>query len=652
MRGFIHLDDFNEAKAGHAPTFQLSSKSSPETPATEEEKKDAPVQQTRTLPTVPDVDIGAWLDFDLKAPILDALRILGFTKPTPIQAKALPLGLARRDIIGAAATGSGKTLAYGIPILQHLIRTWKNTPKTTAGSGPSGSPALAGLILTPTRELATQVKDHMVALAQCTPQPTHILPIVGGMSIQKQERVLSRHPHIIVATPGRLWELMEGNDSFLLYLRTLSFLVIDEADRMFETGHFRELTSILKAISRRSVSDGGDFPKAKGAKDGEANLEVTPPSTQGAPKPPRRQTFVFSATLGKDFLSSAKEKKGKGSGSKVSDDPMKQLLRKVEFDDSNRQIVDVTVQGAGGAKASTLIERRVDCIQTDKEILLYYFLLRFPCRTLVFVNSIDAARRILPSLQLLQLPVFGLHGQMQQRARLRSLERFRDHDNAILIATDVAARGLDIPEVEHVIHYQVPRSKGTYVHRSGRTARAGHEGLSTIFCGAEEVKAYKALMGVLGKGGNIPEFPVDRGLVTSLRERVVLARKINAAEHKESKAKHEEDWMRKQAEAMDIILDESMIGGGSKGKGKKGWVEEEEGDEANAGKQLRKVAQWKSQLQALMGSSVIPRGASAKYPTSGHVRDLPARLMLEGNKSGLRGHKQVSIMEAVRQAER
>lgn len=519
--------------------------------------------------------------------------------------------------------------------MQHLLRSWKNTPKGKTQTQPS----LAGLILTPTRELATQVKDHLVSLAQCTPQPTHILPIVGGMSIQKQERVLARHPHIIVATPGRLWELMEGSDDVLLYLRSLSFLVIDEADRMFETGHFRELTSILKALSRRS---------APGQEGG--------PQDSSSPRPPRRQTFVFSATLGKDFLSSSLKdkggKKGKGS-SKTHDDPMNQLLHKVEFDDPNRQVVDVTTQGAGGAKASTLLERRVDCVQADKEALLYYFLLRFPARTLVFVNSIDAARRILPSLQLLRIPAFGLHGQMQQRARLRSLDRFRDHPHGVLLATDVAARGLDIPEVEHVIHYQVPRTKDTYIHRSGRTARAGHEGLSTLFCGAEEVKAYKALMGVLGKGNGLAEFPVDRGLVTNLRERVTLARKINEAEHKVSKVKHEEDWMRKQAEAMDIILDDSMVGGHKgKGKGKKGWVDDEE-EEFKANHQQHKVAQWKAQLEALLGSSVIPRGSSAKYPTSGHVRDLPALLMLEkAGQGGLRGHKKVSIVDAVRHEER
>ncbi|CAG8808602.1 880_t:CDS:2, partial [Gigaspora rosea] len=199
--------------------------------------------------------------------------------PTPIQEKTLHAGLNGRDVIGKAETGSGKTLAFGIPILEYIVKQKKK----------SSEKQLVALILTPTRELAIQIKNHLQNVGKFA--TINIMTVVGGMAIQKQKRLLEKNPNIIVGTPGRLWELFSENDEYLNALRHIRFLVLDEADRMLEAGHFKELSYILSKLSRNRH---------------EQDDKIIQDDAKGIPK---RQTFIFSATLDNNLKSDINRKK-------------------------------------------------------------------------------------------------------------------------------------------------------------------------------------------------------------------------------------------------------------------------------------------------------------------------------------------------------
>lgn len=478
--------------------------------------------------------------------IENGLKKQKFTKPSQIQEQALPLALAGRDVIGVAETGSGKTLAFGFPILQCLAQQ-------AAFAKESSSPlneSLTALILTPTRELAIQVKDHLVAFAQFTGH--HVVPIVGGMSIQKQTRQLDRNPAIIVATPGRLWELISTNPTYSERLIQARFLVLDEADRMLESGHFEELSNILKLLERKreKTSDwdqhvkaaaaaktaGGDDDEDQEKKDGKGKEDtVKPTSIARTDYDFSRQTFIFTATLSKELSLNLTRKKNKAKSAQQSTEgTLEDLMERIEFHDESPAMVNV---GSEKIVASKLLEAKIDCLTAEKDLYLYYFAKKYPGRTLVFVNSIDAIRHLVPMMQLLGIEALGMHAQMQQRQRLKNLDRFKSNPFAFMIASDVAARGLDIPLVDHVIHYQVPRSGDIYVHRSGRTARAENEGISLLICGPDEVQLYRKMCITLKKDktGGIPDFPIDRGVINEMKKRVALAKKIDEQEHRVQK---------------------------------------------------------------------------------------------------------------------
>ncbi|KAI8323217.1 P-loop containing nucleoside triphosphate hydrolase protein [Martensiomyces pterosporus] len=548
-------------------------------PKDESEDEEDPGEDNRAEEDVedPDVDVSAWENYGVHPLILRALKHRGFSVPTEIQSKTLTKALSGRDIIGAAETGSGKTLAFGIPMLQHIA---KHRGKWT---GPTG------LILTPTRELAIQVKDHVKAMARFV--RARVVAIVGGMSQAKQERLLTTSPDIIVATPGRFWDLVSSNDTYLNYIRSISFLAIDEADRMLEPGHFMELKYIFKAINEAALK-----PQQKRSKP--------------------RQTFVFSATLLKDMQFNARrvsEKAKKMNKGKPKPGSMEDLIERVNFQDKSPAFVDVTQPDA---TARTLVEARIDCLANEKDFYLYYFLVRYPARTLVFVNSIDSIRRMVPILRLLNVNVFGLHAQMEQRQRLKNVDRFRDTENAVLVASDVAARGLDIPKVEYVIHYQLPRSGDLYVHRSGRTARARHEGLAIMLVSPEERKSYYKMCAVLNK--DLTLFPVDLDLLGRLKSRVDLARQIDLKEHKLNKLTHERNWFKKNAEELDIELDSDFMPSS----------DDEEGSElARSNKQGRlEIKSLKNRLKSMLSKKIMTRGISGRYLSSGVISDLAERL--------------------------
>ncbi|XP_065831355.1 ATP-dependent RNA helicase DDX24-like isoform X2 [Oscarella lobularis] len=518
----------------------------------------------------------AWSELDLPDVIIQGLEDSQFASPTPIQAKAIPPAVRdRRDVVGAAETGSGKTLAFGIPLLYHILRM-KETAKDVR--------PLYALVLAPTRELALQVKKHLVAVAKYT--SIQIVAVVGGMAAQKQERFLQREPEIVVGTPGRLWEMIDMGDPHLSKVADLPFLVIDEADRMVEQGHFAELANILDRL---------------------------PQPNRGKSE---RQTFVFSATL-------TLPKRMKKKASKSSAQTLDELMKKVRLS-SNPCVIDLT-QKRGTVE--TLVETRITCTEEEKDVYLYYFLLNHPGRTLVFTNTIDCIRRLKSLLALLKLDPLPLHAGMQQRQRLKNLDRFSSRSNGLLLASDVAARGLDIPNVDHVIHYQIPKNADLYVHRSGRTARASADGISVMLVGPKDLQFYRGICKVLNRDRDLSTFPVDMSYWLALKERISLAKKIDKEELSESRVRSKDSWFLKTAKEMDIDLDDEIM------------ESMEDRHEKLSKKQKVQLKQMKAQLVELLERDLLPFGHSVHFPTSS------AKLI----DIGLRGHEAIyrSAMKSV-----
>lgn len=213
------------------------------------------------------------------------------------------------------------------------------------------------------------------------------------------------------------------------------------------------------------------------------------------------------------------------------------------------------------ALAQRLSEAHISCLTEDKDLYLYYFIFRYPGRTLIFANSIDCIRRLVSLLTLLQLEPLRLHAGMQQRQRLKNLDRFRANPRAVLVSSDVAARGLDIPGVQHVVHYQLPRTAELYVHRCGRTARAHCDGISVALIGPDDMPAYKRICRDLHKSNGLPDFPLDLLDVRALRKRLLLARRIDKEQHRVDKASREHNWFRRAAAAADLVLDTDLVNG-------------------------------------------------------------------------------------------
>lgn len=581
-------------------------------------------------------DVSAWKDLFVPEPVLQALSYLGFSAPTPIQALALPSAIRdNMDVLGAAETGSGKTLAFAIPMIHSVLQWQKSNSSTTRNDSVSKDShqhhdetswenedeaeklthqqaedsgdeddasfttgcvkvlenfefdsddkthtvsshkktPLLGLVLTPTRELAVQVKHHIDAVAKFTGIKTAI--IVGGMAAQKQERVLNRKPEIVIATPGRLWELVKERHPHLSNLRQLRCLVIDEADRMVEKGHFLELSQLLEILN-----------------DSQYN--------------PQRQTFVFSATLTLVHQTPTRVLQKKNAKKMDKKTKLELLMEKIGIK-GKPKVIDLTRKEA---TVETLTETRIHCNTNEKDYYLYYFLLQYPGRTMVFANSIDCVKRLSSLLTILNCDPLPLHANMHQKQRLKNLERFAERESCVLLTTDVAARGLDIPNVQHVIHYQVPRTSELYVHRSGRTARAANEGLSLLLIGPDDLINFRKIYKTLEKSEELPFFPVETKCMTSIKERMNLARQIEKAEFFNSRAKQHNSWLQQAAEALEIDLDDDML------MGRKTSEEEES--------QKQKILKgMKKQLKRMLSQPLFKVLMKTKYPTQSGKLLLP-----------------------------
>ncbi|KAF8814834.1 P-loop containing nucleoside triphosphate hydrolase protein, partial [Phlegmacium glaucopus] len=462
------------------------------------------------------------------------------------------------------------------------------------------------------------------------PPHVSVAAVVGGMSAQKQKRILDRGVDVLVATPGRLWDIMQDNDDLAGEIKGLRFLVLDEADRMIEAGHFVEVENILRLTLRDTIDDQiptdfGDLPgdqveqgedKKEGIKDG-------------------LQTFVFSATLSKDLQRNLKKRfRPKGNKKHYKRDAapastLDDLLLRLDFRDPTPEVIDLSPVGG---IVSTLQEGKIECLSGDKDVYLYYFLLRYPGESLVFLLSIDGIRRLMPLVELLNINAFPLHSQLEQRQRLKNLDRFMHTANSVLLATDIAARGLDITGVDHVIHFQIPRSADTYIHRNGRTARAMQKGFSMLMSAPDERRVVKALLGSLGREeSSIPEMSIELSMLDKLKTRVQLARKIENAQHKIKKTNHDRKWMKETAETLGVDLDSDFISDSD---------DEEKISNQKCKAKDRAMTNMKAELKHLLSQPLIARGISTRYITSG------SRLIVDDLLAGNLNEAMVGLKKA------
>jgi ATP-dependent RNA helicase DDX24/MAK5 len=546
----------------------------------------------------PDTDVSDWSSLPLSENLLSAISSLGFTTPTPIQSSAIPKILQGHDVIGKAVTGSGKTLAYGIPIFEQWLRLRRGQQTTLSSSSQSPS----ALILAPTRELAHQLAKHISNLTQACPDRPRLATVTGGLSIQKQLRQLA-DADIVVGTPGRLWDVINESQEFVNGLKRIRFLVVDEADRLLSEGHFKEVDEILDALDREVIYD----PDA---------------GQQAQETQPVRQTLVFSATFHKGLQQRLMSKSRSAGGDLLNNtQSMEYLLKKLSFREKRPVFVDVnpTTQ-----MAAALSEAILECGAMEKDLYLYYLLLQnHQAKVLVFANSISSVKRLVPLLQNLNLPAVALHSTMPQKARLRSLERFAGQ-HTILVATDVAARGLDIKNIDLIVHYHVPRTADMYVHRSGRTARADKAGKSVMLCSPDEVASVTRLIGKIHSEYHLDAVHADPTTVTRLRPRLELSQKLTDATLAKEKAGTRDDWLRNAAEELgvDYDSDEFAAEGAktSRGRGTGNSKKHKVAGVVSKGE----IANIRAQLTGLL-SQRVNLGVSPRYLASGNV-DVDALL--------------------------
>jgi ATP-dependent RNA helicase RhlE len=343
-------------------------------------------------------------ELGLDPELVQAVKAEGYTTPTPIQVQAIPYVLQGRDVLGCAQTGTGKTAAFALPTLQRL-----------AASTPGGTPKIRCLVVTPTRELATQVGESFETYGRGL--DLYVTVIFGGVGQDKQVKELRQGVDILVATPGRLLDLMNQR---LVSLQAVEVLVLDEADRMLDMGFIHDVKKILTAL------------------------------------PTQRQTLFFSATM---------------------PDEIESLVKSILKNPARVAVAPVS-------STAERVAQKVFFVHNGDKRALLVKLLEDPSvtRALVFTQMKHVANRVMEHLEKAGISSAAIHGNKSQSARERALDGFKDGSVRVLVATDVAARGIDVDQISHVINYDLPNVPETYVHRIGRTARAGKSGEAWSFC--------------------------------------------------------------------------------------------------------------------------------------------------------------------------
>ena len=412
--------------------------------------------------------------------LCEAIEALGWHAPTDIQAASIPEAIKGRDIVGLAETGSGKTGAFAIPVLQALLQNPQR---------------LFCVVLAPTRELAFQINEVFEALGASI--SLHSVCIVGGIDMITQSIALAKKPHVIVATPGRLVDHLQNTKGFSL--RTLKYLIMDEADRMLSLDFEEDINKILALIPRE------------------------------------RRTFLFSATM----------------TSKVAKLQKASLVDPVKVEVSNKF-----------QTPKQLIQQYLFIPFKWKDCYLAYLLDEFKGQsTIIFVATCNNALRVTLLLRNLGFQAVCLHGQLSQPKRLGALNKFKAGTRNILVATDVASRGLDIPNVDLVLNVDIPNNGKDYIHRVGRTARAGKAGRSVAFVTQYDVEAYQRLEDMLKQ--KLPAYETQEETVLVLLERVSEAQRLAAKELREMQEQDPKNRKRSRD-------DDSGGGGGGGGGGGRG----------------------------------------------------------------------------------
>lgn len=356
-------------------------------------------------------------------PILEALNAEGYTSPTPIQAQTIPKALEGRDVLGCAQTGTGKTAAFSIPVIQLLVEN----PIEYRGKRP-----IRSLILTPTRELAIQIAESLENYGAETNLKYEV--IFGGVNQHSQVNSLQSGIDILVATPGRLLDLM--NQGYVK-LNQLEFFVLDEADRMLDMGFLNDVKKVIAKL------------------------------------PKKRQSLFFSATMPDDIVKLANT---------ILVDPFKVEVTPVS---STANTINQSVYFVDKENKKHLLKEVLDTHEID--------------RVLVFTRTKHGADKVVKDLVKGGVKALAIHGNKSQNARQKALNSFKANETRVLVATDIAARGIDIDDLAHVINYELPNIPESYVHRIGRTGRAGANGIAIAFCDAEEKAYLKDIQKLIGK---------------------------------------------------------------------------------------------------------------------------------------------------------
>ena len=360
-------------------------------------------------------------------PILKALHKKGYTSPTPIQEKAIPHVLDRKDVLGCAQTGTGKTAAFAIPIIQLIHNNEASQNKSIT---------LRSLIVTPTRELAIQIEDNIKSYSEHT-NIRHAV-IFGGVKQHAQVEKLKKGVHILVATPGRLLDLI--NQGFIS-LNTIKLFVLDEADRMLDMGFINDIKKLIALL------------------------------------PKQRQSLFFSATMPDNIVKLSKT---------ILNNPIK---------------VEVT---PASSTAATVKQYVYFTNRTDKTNLLLHIIKENDIKkVLVFSRTKHGADRIARNLKKKNIGAASIHGDKAQNQRQKVLKQFKEGDLTVLVATDIAARGIDIDKLRHVVNFDIPNVPETYVHRIGRSGRAGESGVAISICEPEENAFVKDIQKLIGNKINV-----------------------------------------------------------------------------------------------------------------------------------------------------
>jgi ATP-dependent RNA helicase DDX24/MAK5 len=606
-----------------------------------------------------------WLNYDLNDKILSNVSRLNFTSPTDIQKKVLVYTNSKVDLLIQARTGEGKTLCYGIPIVNYILNLYEKADQLIKQISP------VALILVPTRELGIQVKDHITEILKDNDIITEegknkcyynikIAKVLGGFAKPAQLKVLNKlNPEIIIATPGRLWEIMSNEEAHILTkMQRLRFLVLDEADRMTEKGHFRELKQILDYIYTKMenvdqvIEETEDTLNTKTKNkisklSKHINVEEDNEENRKILKQLKKKNLITDGeietldplqmfgdeeflddmnidnALGEennedeavedenemkevlDFRNLHKIKKNENKTTQINNPKQTINLRTIlcsatieqlhkNHTDKKQKTKKTTQKNEDVNNLENLIKNlkffnkliylRQNIKQNDEEgteVDLKFYILpekleidSFKCDTqlkdyylfhllkenenkkiIVFTNSISHTKKLYSIFSYFDFKMVCLHSKMQQSQRIKNLDRFRGTGTNFLFCTDVGARGLDIPLVDLVIHYHIPKQTELFIHRSGRTARALKEGKCISLISEKELNLYKKIM----KDLKFKEFTMKTLTVPQIEKYKSLfeyTKKVEREEYSDKKNNREKQWFHKMARDCEMVLDE------------------------------------------------------------------------------------------------